>query len=54
MKIELTEEEIGILNGCLLKECMEISRNKTNQFIDLNRLEKYEKEVFVLMNKLNK
>lgn len=52
--VELTEEEISILNSCLLVECMEISKNKQNRFIDKNQLDKHEKMVMDLLNKLNK
>lgn len=54
MKIELTKDEISILNGCLLAECMEIGKNKQNRFIDKKQLEKHEKMVTDLLHKLNK
>jgi len=54
MKIDLTKEEISILNSCLLLECMEIGKNKQNRFIDKSQLEQHEKTVLSLLDKINK
>lgn len=53
MKIELTKEEISILNDGLLQACMEIGKNKNNKFIDKQQLAKYESQVMGLLHKLN-
>lgn len=53
MKIELTKEEISILNDGLLQACMEIGKNKNNKFVDKQQLAKYESQVMGLLHKLN-
>ena len=53
MQIDLTSEEISIINDGLLTICLEIGKNKQNKFIDLQRLVKYEDDVTALLKKIN-
>ena len=53
MKIELTQEEIGLLSDCIMAECIEIGKNRTNKFVNQDDLEKYSQKILSLLDKIN-
>ena len=53
MKIDLTKEEIGLLSDCIMSECIEIGKNRTNKFVNQDDLEKYSQKILSLLDKIN-
>lgn len=51
MKIELTKEEIGIINEMCFGELIEISKIKNNKFIDKAQVENYIEKIKIIMDK---
>lgn len=51
MKLELTKEEIGIINDLCFAELIEISKIKNNKFIDKTQIESYIEKIKVIMDK---
>lgn len=51
MRIELTKEEIGIINEICLGELIEMGKIKNNKFIDKAQVESYIEKVKVIMDK---
>lgn len=50
-KIELTKEEIDIINELCLGELFEMNKFKNNKFIDKTQVETYLEKIRLLMNK---
>lgn len=51
MKIELTKEEIKIINGLCFGELIEMNKIKNNEFIDKAQVESYIEKIKVIMDK---
>jgi hypothetical protein len=51
MKIELTKEEIGIINEMCFGELIEMSKIKNNKFIDKAQVESYIEKIKAIMDK---
>lgn len=51
MKIELTREEIDIINELCFGELIHIGKIKDNKFIDKTQIETYTEKIKVIMDK---
>ena len=51
MKLELTKEEIGIINEMCFSELIEMSKIKNNRFIDKAQVESYIEKIKIIMDK---
>ena len=52
MKVELTSEEIGIINDLLYNRVLELNKFKDNEFIDNKQIESYIDKIQIIWNKL--
>lgn len=53
MKLELTKEEISIINDLCFGELLEMSKIKNNKFIDKTQVESYIEKIKIIMDKTN-
>ena len=51
MKIELTKEEIEIINEMCFGELIEMNKIKNNKFVDRTQVETYLEKIRLLMDK---
>ena len=51
MKLELTKEEIGIINEMCFGELIEMGKIKNNRFIDKAQIESYIEKIKIIMDK---
>ena len=51
MKIDLTKEEIGIINEMCLGKLIEMSKIENNKFIDKAQVESYIEKIKIIMDK---
>lgn len=51
MKIDLTKEEIDIINELCFGELINISKIENNKFIDKSQIENYVEKIKVIMDK---
>ena len=51
MKIDLTKEEIGIINEMCFGELIEMNKIKNNKFIDKTQIENYIEKIKIIMDK---
>ena len=52
MKIELTKEEIKIINELCYGEIIEMNKIKNNKFIDKKQVESYINKIQIIWNKM--
>ena len=52
MKINLTKEEMTIINDLCFQELIEISRFKNNKFVDKKQIDNYIEKINIIADKM--